>query len=90
MEQLELAKRQGKKIQIIENFDSKKDYHTPIRKQVATILSELEKGKQYRLVELVEKYDGVITKKKKSRFYKTSFQTHDEGWKRDWSHQGDS
>ena len=64
MEKLELVKRQGKTIQILENFDPKKDYHIPIRKQVATILSELEKGKQYRLVELVEKYDGVITKKK--------------------------
>jgi len=64
MERLELAKRQGKTIQIIENFDPKKVYHIPIRKQVVTILLELEKGKQYRLVELVEKYDVVITKKK--------------------------
>jgi len=70
MERLELAKRQGKAIQIIENFDPKKDYHIPIRKQVVTILLELEKGKQYRLVELVEKYDGVITKKK-HLFYRT-------------------
>ena len=64
MEKLELVKRQGKTIQIIEKFDPKKDYHIPIRKQVITILSELEKGQQYRLVELVEKYDGVITKNK--------------------------
>ena len=64
MERLELLKRQGKTIEIIEKFDPKKDYKIPIRKQVFTVLSELEKGKQYRLVELVEKYDGVITKKK--------------------------
>ena len=64
MEKLEQVKRQGKTIQIIEKFDPKKDYHIPIRKQVITILSELEKGQQYRLVELVEKYDGVITKNK--------------------------
>jgi len=64
MEKLQLVKRQGKTIEILENFDPKKDYHIPIRKQVHTILSELEKGQQYRLVELVEKYDGVITKNK--------------------------
>lgn len=64
MERLELLKRQGKTIEILENFDPKKDYGIPIRKQVFTVLSELEKGKQYRLVELIEKYDGIITKKK--------------------------
>ena len=64
MSRLEQVKRQGKTIEILTKFDPKKDYHIPIRKQVSTILSELEKGKQYRLVELVEKYDGVITKNK--------------------------
>ena len=64
MERLELVKRQGKTIEIIEKFDPKKDYKIPVRKQVSAILSDLEKGRQYRLVELVEKYDGVITKKK--------------------------
>ena len=64
MSRLEQVKRQGKIIEILTKFDPKKDYQIPIRKQVSTILSELEKGKQYRLVELVEKYDGVITKNK--------------------------
>lgn len=64
MERLELVHRHGKTIEILEKFDPKRDYHVSIRKQVFTVLSELEKGKQYRLSELIEKYDGVITKKK--------------------------
>lgn len=64
MERLELVKRHGKTIEILEKFDPKKDYGIPIRKQVFTVLSDLEKGKQYRLFELIEKYDGIITKKK--------------------------
>ena len=56
--------KHGKTIEIIEKFDKKKDYGIHIRKQVFRVLSELEKGKQYRLVELVEKYDGIVTKEK--------------------------
>ncbi|MGY5144193.1 MAG: hypothetical protein ACW9XH_06895 [Candidatus Nitrosopumilus sp. bin_32a] len=64
MDRLQVLHRHGKTIEIIKKFDPKKDYKVSIRPQVFTVLSELEQGKQYRLSELIEKYDGIITKKK--------------------------
>ena len=54
----------AKTIQILEDFDSEKEYEIPIRKQIATVLKELKKDKQYQLSDLILKYDGVVTKKK--------------------------
>ena len=54
----------GKTIEILEEFDPNKNYKTHVRKQIAMVLSKLEKDKQYKLVELIEEYDGVVTKKK--------------------------
>lgn len=55
---------QGKTIQVLENFDPEKDYSIKIRKQVKDALMLLEKGKTYRLNDLVLKYDGKLSKKK--------------------------
>lgn len=54
----------GKTIEILDNFDDSKKYDIHVRKQIANVLSRLEKGNQYKLAELVEQFDGVITKKK--------------------------
>jgi len=54
----------GKIIQIIENYDSNKKYKVHIRSQISKVFSELEKGKEYKLQELIQNYDGIITKKK--------------------------
>lgn len=53
-----------KTIEILENFDPKKNYKIHIRKQISKVLSKLEKDKQYQLFDLIQKYDGVITKTK--------------------------
>lgn len=53
-----------KTIVISEKYDPKKEYAIHIRKQVSQVLVKLEKGKQYKLSELVENFDGVVTKKK--------------------------
>jgi len=53
-----------KTIEILENFDPKKNYKVHIRKQISKVLSKLEKDKQYQLSDLIQKYDGVITKTK--------------------------
>lgn len=54
----------GKTIEILEDFDPDKNYKIHIRKQIALVLSKLEKSKHYKLSELIEKYDGIVTKKK--------------------------
>ena len=54
----------GKIIQIVSKYDPDKKYNVQIKRQASKILSELEKGKEYRLQDLVEKYNGVITKRK--------------------------
>jgi len=54
----------GKTIEILEDFDPNKNYKTHIRKQIATVLSKLQKGKQYKLAELIQENDGIVTKKK--------------------------
>jgi len=54
----------GKTIEILENFDPDKNYKIHIRKQIISVLSKLEKSKQYKLSELIKEYDGVVTKKK--------------------------
>ena len=53
-----------KTIEILENFDPKKDYKVHIRKQISKVLSKLEKDKRYQLFDLIQKYDGVVTKTK--------------------------
>lgn len=56
----------GKIIEIIDNFDPDKNYKIHIRKQIITVLSKLEKDKQYKLADLIEEYDGVVTKNPES------------------------
>ncbi len=53
-----------KTIEILENFDPKKDYKVHIRKQISQVLLKLEKDMQYQLFDLIQKYDGVIIKTK--------------------------
>jgi len=54
----------GKTIEILENYDPNKKYNIHVRKQIVSVLSKLEKNKQYKLVELIKQYDGIVTKKK--------------------------
>ncbi len=43
----------GKTIEILEDFDPDKNYKTHVRKQIAIVLSKLQKGKQYKLADLI-------------------------------------
>jgi len=54
----------GKIIQIVDNFEPDKKYNVHITKQISKALSKLEMGKEYKLQDLIKKYDGVITKNK--------------------------
>ncbi len=54
----------GKTIEILDDFQPDKKYKIHIRNQISKVLSKLEKGNQYQLSELIEEFDGVITKKK--------------------------
>ena len=54
----------GKIIQITDNFDPDKKYNVHITKQISKALSKLEMGKEYKLQDLIKKYDGVFTKNK--------------------------
>ena len=54
----------GKTIEVLENYNPDKNYKIHIRKQIATVLSKLEKGKQYKLVDLINENDGVVTREK--------------------------
>jgi uncharacterized coiled-coil protein SlyX len=53
-----------KTILIIDSFDPTKQYPIHIRKQISKVLSKLEKDQRYELSELIQQYDGVITKEK--------------------------
>ena len=54
----------GKTIEILDEYNPDKKYKIHIRKQISLVLSKLEKGNQYQLSELIDKWDGVVTKKK--------------------------
>ena len=57
----------GKVIEILEDFDPNKNYKIHIRKQIVAVLLKLEKGKQYKLAELIAENDGLFTKQKNLR-----------------------
>jgi len=54
----------GKIIQITSNYDPEKDYQIHIRSQIIKVLKKLEKGREYKLADLIQRYDGVVTRKK--------------------------
>jgi len=54
----------GKTIEILNDFNPDKNYKIHIRKQISLVLSKLEKGSQYQLAELIDEWDGIVTKKK--------------------------
>lgn len=56
--------RYGKILEVVKSFNPKKNYGFKIRRQVAYVLDDLEKGKQYNLNDLVQHYhkDQNLTK----------------------------
>lgn len=51
-----------KTIIISEKYDPKKEYPIKVRKQISQVLEKLEKGKHYKLTDLITEFDGVVTK----------------------------
>ncbi len=54
----------GKTIEVLDDFDANKNYKVHIRKQIVQVLSKLEKGRQYKLADLIQENDGVVTQTK--------------------------